>query len=411
MFRVIVTILGGAVLGWGLGGIQSTWRSGQFEERFVLNRSSSDTAAEASVIATDGSEPPPRPLPSGAEGSLPQVEIEGGTEYRFGTMRHGESLSHGFVFRNVGNGPLTLKMGGSTCKCTIGELQNSVLQPGEETTVTLTWTAQTVTDEYGQSATIHTSDPEYTEVDLRVVGQIVDSYVFEPSSIALGEFSVTDGIERSFYVLGYLEGSETLHDLTWANETSRRLVNLKYEKVPVDTEKFPNHRTAVTAFKVDLKIEPGMPIGPLNSRITFATDQGEKVGTLEIPVSGRVTGDILLFGGGSFDPATNVLTIGAVKSSEGARVSVALAIQGAQRDAIVPEVASVKPAESLKVNLSEPKVQGSRKVYSIYFEVPKGAPETYYSGSNPKDFGKVIIKLNDEFTQEVTIHVRMNVVK
>lgn len=40
-------------------------------------------------------------------------------------------MSHEFKFRNVGNGPLFLDMGGSTCKCTIGDLDKSVLKPGE----------------------------------------------------------------------------------------------------------------------------------------------------------------------------------------------------------------------------------------------------------------------------------------
>ena len=44
--------------------------------------------------------------------------------YQFGAMQRGTTKSHEFVFRNTGHSPLTLRVGSTTCKCTIGNVSD-----------------------------------------------------------------------------------------------------------------------------------------------------------------------------------------------------------------------------------------------------------------------------------------------
>jgi hypothetical protein len=401
MMRILFCILAGALVGFGLGQVQSAVMTSGFEERFSGSRS---------ALAESRGEKSREELLEQSQGR-PIVEVVGGTEFVFGTMQHGATMKHDFVFRNVGDGPLNLDMGGSTCKCTVGELESSVLQPGEETVVNLTWTAQSIMPDYGQSATILTSDPEHPEVKIYVRGQIADSFVADPGSIALGSFSVSDEVDKTFHIFTYLEKSQGPTSFSWTNAKTRDLIEISFEKVDLDPEKFPNHTNALAVHEAHLRIKPGLPIGLLDARITFTTDQGDNVGTLSIPVSGRVTGDITLVGGASFDPELNLVNMGTVKSSEGAALGIWLVVQGEQRDEIEVEVASIDPADSLNVIVGEPKLSGVRRLFNLQFEVPRGAPETYYAGSNPKDFGKVVIKTNHKMIKEIPIHIRLNVVK
>ena len=397
MIRIVLTIVVGAALGLGFGWLQARMATSGYEERF--------SASRATLAETRG-EKTKSELVEQSKGT-PKVEVVGGTEFNFGTMLHGESMSHTFIFRNVGDGPLNLDMGSSTCKCTVGDLKSSILQPGEETEVTLTWNAVSISSDFGQSATIHTSAPDSPEVQLRVRGQIADSFVIEPAELSLGELSVSEPLTKTFHVFNYLKSSKQLKDFTWSDEKSRDKVNIVSRPVEIDAQQFPQHSNAVGAYEVQVTFEPGLSLGQINSRITFETDQGEKVGTLEVPVVGRVAGDIVLVGGPSFDPKLNILRMGTVKSSEGGKVSISMAVQGSQRADVRPEIVSVTPEKSLQVSVGEAKEVGGRIYFPLVFEVPKGAPETYYAGGNPKDFGKVVVKTNHEFDQEVAIHIQL----
>lgn len=401
MLRIIVCLLVGAGIGALLGQMQASFATSGFVERFAGSRI---------ALAESRGEKTRQELIEQSTGT-PQIEVVDGTEFRFGTMQHGETMSHDFVFRNTGSGPLNLDMGGSTCKCTVGELESSVLQPGEETTVSLTWTAQTIMPDFGQTATILTNDPDNPEVRLEVRGQIAHSFVVDPPEIALGDISVREAVDRTFHVFTYLKQSTELEDFQWTDLNTRDLVTFTHEKVELDPAKFPQHTNAHAVHEVHLHIEAGLPIGQVNSRITFSTDQGENIGRLEMPVTGRVTGEVVIIGGPSFDTTKNLLTMGTVKSSEGAKVSISLAVQGQKRDDLQPQIVSVKPDKALKVTVGEATEVGNRTFFKVQFEVPKGAPESYYAGNNPKDFGKVVIRTNHENFEEIPIYVRLIVVE
>ncbi|MEO8270493.1 MAG: DUF1573 domain-containing protein [Aureliella sp.] len=401
MLRILLTIAIGAVVGWGLGHLQASMATSGYEERFA---SAPTIASEASSQVTTDK------LPSQSAGE-PKVEVVGGNEFRFGNMQHGDTMSHIFVFRNIGDGPLTLKLGHSTCKCTLGELQSSELKPGEETDVTLTWTPIAASPEFSQSAIIHTNAADTPEVQLKIRGGVAGSFVMEPSELALGDVAVTDTVTRKFYVFNYLERSNEVKDFRWTDDKTADKVKFDVRKVELDLKKFPGYSKAVGVYEVDVTIEPGLRLGPINSRITFATDLDEKFGTLEIPVTGRIAGDFTFVGGPSYDSRLNLIKFGTVKSSEGALVGMSLVVQGEQRDQVAPEVVSVTPDDALKVTVGEPKQVGDHRYFPLKFEIPKGAPETHFSGANSKDFGKVTFKTNHDFVKEISIHVQLNVVK
>ena len=90
----------------------------------------------------------------------------------FGIMDPHGTASHQFEIHNKGSAPLALKMGTTTCKCTAGKLGSSLLQPGEQTTIELTWNTGYKVDEYEQSAFLLTNDPTVPEIEIKVKGEI-----------------------------------------------------------------------------------------------------------------------------------------------------------------------------------------------------------------------------------------------
>lgn len=398
MVRILVTVIISALVGGALGVTQYSAATGGYKESFegTLLSTAEQTGEYDAAAPTGGT---------------PQVEVVGGTSYDFGSMMHGETMSRDFVVRNVGTAPLVLEKAGSTCKCTVGDMEKNMLNPNEETKVKMTWTAESIVPMYGQSATFKTNDPEMAELKFSVEGQITNSFVIEPRSLSFGDLSVTNAAEKTFYVFSYLKDSNELKEFSWTTPETRNLISFESQPIPVNETPYERHKTASMAHKVTVKIAPGLPLGPLSARVQFRTDREDKVGLLELPVTGRVTSDLAIFGGGSFNADLNLLNIGNVKSSQGATVGVVLAVQGESRDTIELRIESCEPQEALKVTLGEPKLVGNRKLYQIQVEVPKGAPEVFYPGTGKGTYGKIVIKTNHETMQEMPIYVRLVVVK
>ena len=70
---------------------------------------------------------------------LARVELLGEPTHDFGMMSPETEGEHVFVIKNVGEEDLTLRLGATTCKCTLGELDADRLKPGEQTEIKLSW--------------------------------------------------------------------------------------------------------------------------------------------------------------------------------------------------------------------------------------------------------------------------------
>ena len=397
MIRVLLLIVAACVVGCGLGFVQHQMANANVIERFSTTRATED---EILGRATQ------QELQEQMEGT-PKVEIVGGTEHYFGMMQFGETMSHEFEVRNVGDGPLTLGLGKSSCTCTVGELNSSTIQPGESTKIKLTWTAKSQLREFGQYAMVITNDTKNLEVKLTVRGQIAKSFMLEPESIQLGTVDENQVIERDFYLFSYLEQSDTIEQLSWNNESLDGKFEATSEKTEVDLNEFPQHQNAKHASKISLKFGPGLPIGPLKGSVQIQTDLGAEVELIPIAVSGTVAGRMEILGGPSFEPKHNLVKLGNVKSDEGATATVILAVRGEDRDKLKIEVDSKLPEETLQVEVGEPKPSASRTTYKVKFVVPKGSPRANFPASGNGKAGIVVIKAIGENVQELPIKVRL----
>lgn len=398
MVKFLITALMSSILGIGLGYAKASFtQSGK--EKFLGSRT---TIAESTGEMTRE-----EIIKQAKEKGKPHLEVIGGTDYDFGMMMHGSQLDHDFIFRNNGDGPLVLEMGESSCKCTVGELDSSVLQPGEETIVNLSWKAQVLTKTFGQSATIKTNDTDQLEVKLSVFGEISRSVATVPDAIELGSISDTETVNRTFYIFSYIDDIDEIQQMTWTHEPTRELVELTTEEIGVAETGISAHKNAKKAFKVDMKISPGLRLGPVSTRVQFKTNRGDDIGVIGLAVKGKVAGRLELRGGPSFEPRNNLLTIGTVNSSEGASVSIFLFVQGDDHADVVPAIDSTDPADSLTASIGEAKRSDSKSIFPVTITVPKGAPEGNFPARGKSKGGVVRIKTKGDSPSELRINVRM----
>ncbi|HBH52095.1 MAG TPA: hypothetical protein DDY91_09400, partial [Planctomycetaceae bacterium] len=120
-----------------------------------------DMAKVGASISTDGKSDVLRAtkesyFPEIAEkGPWPKAVVDQ-TEFEFGRMEVGEEMTHAFKIRNEGEAPLELAKGNTTCQCTISELENNLIPPGGEASITLRWKPTAQSDAFEKGAEIRT---------------------------------------------------------------------------------------------------------------------------------------------------------------------------------------------------------------------------------------------------------------
>ena len=344
------------------------------------------------------------PPPADPE-ALPRVVVDQ-AEYDFGTMDYRDQGRHDFIFRNVGEGPLRLRVGNTTCRCTIGELESDQIPPGGTAKVTLVWHAEEMSGPYRQSATILTNDPAQPKVQLSVSGRITAAVFASPSVVQLGmlspEESHTAEVELVCTLKEPLEVSYTLSDQSIAQF-------FQIDISPLDDERVKKHEDAQSGLLLGVTIKPGLPLGPFVQTIQLQTNV-PAVPKLEITIKGTVAGDISIVGAGWLD-SENLLTFGVVQSHEGASRRLLLVTCGPYRDKIKFKPVT-RPSSPLRVTVGETIAIGDGKVTQtpLIIEIPKGASPVSHLGGTGGEYDEVVIQTTHPKSPQLRILVRYAVV-
>src|SRR5262245_36163685 len=93
------------------------------------------------------------------------------TEFDFGNMNPHSTARHDFTIRNTGTAPLKLRVGSTTCNCTVSDVADKEVAPGASTIVAVQWTTADLSP-FGQTATIYSNDPNHKSIDFVVKGKV-----------------------------------------------------------------------------------------------------------------------------------------------------------------------------------------------------------------------------------------------
>lgn len=411
MAKIIIILLLAGGLGVLLGKLQGGMQP-ETEERFYLVADESSPSLPASPSSAPSKPASPSAVAETSGASNPSsaaiVEFPEGTLFKFETMKHGTTMSHKFPIRNAGTAPLKLEKAGSTCKCTVGELDKNVIMPGETTMINLEWRAVSVVAKFGQSATFRTNASEMPEFKLEVQGAVIDSFVLDPDSINLGSFASDVGTSREFSIYCYAEGVD-LERLEWSNPDKSQY--FKISQTPFSPAESEGHTKALKAYKVKVDVLPGLPVGSIGGSVQLFTNQGEEVDRLQVTVNGTAVSELSLIGGSAFKPDSNILTIGNLTSKDEFSTKLWLVLRGQGHESIEVAIDQKVAKESLKVSLGDRKVEANRTLIPINFDVPKGAPEAYYPGIGKGTFAEVVVKTTSGRAVELPIFVKLIITK
>ncbi len=227
-----------------------------------------------------------------SDGPMPKAVIDE-TSYEFGTMGVGKTMSHKFVVRNEGDAPLRLKKGESTCKCTVAELENEELAPGASVEIDLEWHPISPDPLFQQTAKIHTSDPNMTEISLTILGTVDSPIVPLPTSVwDLGEFNVEEesATIKTQLVSRQLEAFE----ITNAAPATPNIV-CKWDAMTAGELEEQDFKSG---YNVTVTVTAPFVVGPLESSVKFDIKaegaDDEEVNEVDVSINGIARGPLKL---------------------------------------------------------------------------------------------------------------------
>jgi hypothetical protein len=335
--------------------------------------------------------------------NAPRVEVDA-PHFNFGTMQRGTTKSHEFVIKNVGTAPLTLEVGQTSCKCTLGDVTGKPVPPGESTHVRLEWSAQSDHGPFRQTATVLTNDPLQSRVELTIEGEVTEASGVVPPDLMFDKVPAGESKSAEIYVMAMLQEELKISEAELSNSATRDKFDVRIEPVPAD--ELPNP-AAKDGARITVTAKPGLPVGRFNQWLSLRTNlpEAEK---LEIPVIGRVVGDITVHGV-AWNEEQGALAIGKVKSREGAKKRVNMVVRGADAANTKFSVQYVDPPE-LKVTIGEPKQLRPTLLHvPVEIEVPAGTPPMVRLDTAQGEEGLVVLKTTHPTIPELTLGVRFAV--
>jgi hypothetical protein len=338
-----------------------------------------------------------------ADEKAPRVQVDE-PNYQFGAMQQNTTKSHHFTVKNVGGAPLTLQVGQTTCKCTLGEVTHEAVPPGGATQVKLEWSAISGHGPFRQTATLITNDPVNSTVELTIEGQITEATNVSPPEFLFDKIAVGESKTAEVFVMAMLEDDLTVSEATFSDAATSDKFDVKIE--PAEKKDLPNP-DAKRGVRITVTAKPGLPLGRIAQSLSVRTNLADAE-KLEIPLVGRVVGDISVHGL-DWNEQAGLVSLGKVKSSLGQRSRVNIVIRGSEAAGVTLEVVSTDPPE-LKATVGEPKqLRDSLAHIPVEIEVPAGTRPMVRLNTAQGDEGRVTLKTTHPTIKELVIGVRFAV--
>jgi hypothetical protein len=308
---------------------------------------------------------------------------------------------HEFTFTNQGTAPLTLSSGGTSCRCTVSDLEHTTIPPGGSAKVTLTWKPIEKTGPYLQSAKILTNDSTQPQVILKVHGHVTVSAQFSLQPLIFSSLTSTGSSTGHVRLYGYLPKPVKIEGHGWEDAATKPFFDVAFQ--PLTKEEVAKEPNAQSGWDVAVTVKPGLPQGPIHQTLRVQTDIPS---TLSLPIEGNVGNEIAVVGPG-WNAESNVLSLGEVSREKGTRWKLLLLVRGPMRKEmqfqlkeVTPEVLHVSLGKRIEIN------EGAIVQVPLLIEIPPGSPPANHLGSSQGRMGEILLETAAPRVLKVRIFVR-----
>ena len=333
---------------------------------------------------------------------VPKVVVDQ-TELDFGTLDLQEKKSHQFTFANAGNAPLTLTRGGTSCRCTLSELEKEQVSPGESAKVTVSLEPTEKSGPFQQTATILTNDPAQPQITLTIFGKITAAMRAAPPELVFTQVSADEPSTSTVRLLGYLDQPLKILGHKWSDPAIGKYFAVEFQ--PLLAGDFKDDPLAKSGVLARITVKPGLPQGPFLQRIVLQTNLGSPA-ELTLPVQGTVGSDIAIVGHG-WDTESGTLNLGAIRGSVGRQARLILVVRGPHRNEVkfkpitaVPGLLKVQMGATSEIN------NGAVVQTPLIIDIPPGSPPANHLGSEQGQLGEIVIETTHPQVHKLRILVR-----
>ncbi len=129
------------------------------------------SSSDDKAITTDLVASPLTANQSANKVEIPEIEMLE-TSFDFGEMQQGESVTHDFILKNVGEANLIISAAKGSCGCTVPEWPKAPISQGEEATIKVTFNSAGKSGKQSKTVTLVTNAIPNTKV-LTINGNII----------------------------------------------------------------------------------------------------------------------------------------------------------------------------------------------------------------------------------------------
>jgi len=338
-----------------------------------------------------------------AVGGKVRVDAEA---FDFGELDVSKDGSHDFTFTNKGAVPLLLTRGNSTCRCTVGEIANESVPPGQSTTVRVTWKSKHTAGHFSQSVTINTNDPIRPEVILTVTGEFTEPLHLDHEELEFGEIAGDESVTRKARIFCKLSNPLKILGHNFTDFDLAKYFQVEIQPLSADDVKqMPD---AVSGVLVKVTTKPGLPPGRFEQTILIQTNMSA-MPEVRLPLSGSIGKDVSVVGAG-WDEDVGVLNFGTIETKTAFRRQLLLVARGADAKNVRYNVVHIEP-DFLKVKIGETELSDDKKMSRTMLTIevpPQNAPASCMGGDRGK-LGEIRIDTTSPQVDQLSIHVRFAV--
>jgi hypothetical protein len=225
-----------------------------------------------------------------------------------------------------------------------------------------------------------------------------------PPDLMFDKVAAGESKSAEVYVMAMLQDKLEISSAELSDPATRDHFEVVIE--PVEREKLPN-TNAKDGVRIRVTAKPGLPGGRFDQWLSLRTNlpEAEK---LDIPVIGRVVGDINVYGAG-WNEEQGALLLGQVKSDTGRKAKVNVVVRGPDAAGVTFEVQSVDPPE-LKVTIGAPKQLKATLLHvPVEIEVPAGTRPMARLDTAQGDEGRIVLKTTHPTIKELVMGIRFAV--
>lgn len=334
------------------------------------------------------------------------VVIDGGMTYDFGIMSPGDEGEHLFQIANVGQSDLELRLGASTCKCTIGALESESIAPGDQTSVKLSWKVKPDDVSFAQSAQILTNDPAEPALTFEITGKVVRDVDVVPQQWTFGEVAAGDSFEVAGTIYNFMDNDIEPIDPEFSDADMTELSEFSVEPFQPTPEADGVHSAARQGFRVQAKIGPGLRQGAVTRQLIFAfnklDNQGNRIPAgdgnerfeVSVPVSGSIVGPLGMILNDQIEErsGTYLYDLGRIDENDPLIANAFVVLKGKEHNNVRLTIGEVSPSEVIRAKLGEPKGSGATRLFPLEIELIPGTESIERKGMNKDDYGWIWIE-------------------